>query len=195
MYGLFVQCPPKCAKPAREKKLYNAQDNTDTMYFLATTPIMRQFDAMWELEWALGEDVKVKKTQYPGLLIASIDMDRNKALESVRDYETTALYKVFPIDAMIKTDKDAIYEKAMELAKEMIGADDTFAVRVRKRGGALPSSKDTERELGAMIVEQIGAKVNLDYPQKTLKIEVIGRRTGISVLGPDDIVSKEVEEF
>ncbi|MHC1598007.1 MAG: THUMP domain-containing protein [Candidatus Methanofastidiosia archaeon] len=164
------------------------------MYFIATTPIYRQFDAMWELEWALGEDAKIKKTGFPGVIFVTVDMDRESAINTIKEYETTAIYKVIPIDIMVHTDKEKIISAAMELASKHISKDDSFAVRCKRRGTNLFSSKELEGELGAAVVDKIGATVNLEYPQKTLKIEVIKRRTGISVLTPDEIITKDVAE-
>ncbi|MHC1605704.1 MAG: THUMP domain-containing protein [Candidatus Methanofastidiosia archaeon] len=164
------------------------------MYFIATTPIIRQYDAMWELEWALGEKAHIKRTTFPGVIIVRVDLERDDAIQRVKEYETTAIYKIIPIDTMIKTGKEAIISKGLELARANIDKDDTFAVRCRRRGNIVSSSKDIEKELGATIVDNIGAKVNLSYPQKIVKVEIIGKRTGISVLTPDEIITKNVVE-
>lgn len=166
------------------------------MFFLVTTPIYRQFDAMWELEWALGEDAYIKKTRYPGVLLARTDLARDEAITALKEYESTAIFKVIPLDIMVRmSDKDELLERAMEMAREHISKDDTFAVRCRRRGARMvESSRDVECELGARIVDEIGAAVNLDYPEKTVRIEIMGNRVGMSVLTPEDIISKEVPE-
>jgi tRNA acetyltransferase TAN1 len=164
------------------------------MFFLVTTPIYRQHDAMWELEWALGEDARIKKTKYPGVLLARTDMPRSEAIAAIRDYESTAIFKAIPLDVLITVaDKEELFERAME--REGILEGETFAVRCRRRGTRMvESSRDIECELGARIVDEIGASVNLDYPEKTLRVEIMGNRAGISVLAPDDTVTKEVAE-
>ena len=168
----------------------------NSMFFLVTTPIYRQFDAMWELEWALGEDAHIKKTRYPGVLLAKTETPREEAITALREYESTAIFKVIPLDAMITTtDKDELLGLAMDMAREKISPGETFAVRCRRRGTRMvESSRDIECELGARIVDEIGATVNLDYPEKTLRVEIMGNRVGISVLTPEDIITKDVAE-
>jgi len=165
-----------------------------TMYFLVTSPLYRQFDAMWELEWAFGDDAKVKRTPYPGVILVTVPMERDAALEAIRAYETTAIHRAIPLDEMIPTDKGRIIEQGFEMARERIAEGEAFAVRCKRRGNKVPSSKDIERELGARIVDELGAVVNLDYPKKIVKVEILGNRTGISVITPDEIIDKDVLE-
>jgi tRNA acetyltransferase TAN1 len=150
---------------------------------------------MWELEWAFGEGAKIRKTRYPGVMIVQVDMDVVEGLRRIEEYETTAVYRVQPLEIMVKTNLEEIYCKGLELAKERITKDDSFAVRCKKRGSPGFSSKDVERELGSMICEETDASVNLDYPKWIVKIEVLGNRTGISVLNPHQIIIKEIEDF
>jgi len=164
------------------------------MHFLATSPLIRQYDAMWELEWAFGEDSKIKRTRYPGVMIVHADVGMDEGLKLIEDYETTAVYRVLPLERFVKTNLDEIYDNGLELAKERIKESDSFAVRCKKRGSPGFSSKDVEKELGSRVVEATGASVNLDYPSWIVKIEVLGNRTGVSVLRPDQILTKEIEE-
>ncbi|HOP08631.1 MAG TPA: THUMP domain-containing protein [Candidatus Methanofastidiosa archaeon] len=164
------------------------------MHFLATSPLIRQYDAMWELEWAFGEDAKISRTRYPGVMIVKVDVDLEEGLRRIEEYETTAIYRVLPLERFVKTNLSEIYSNGVELAKERITGEDSFAVRCKKRGSPGFSSKDVERELGSMICDETGASVNLDYPKWIVKIEVLGNRTGISVLEPQQIITKEIEE-
>jgi len=162
------------------------------MYFLATSPLIRQYDAMWELEWAFGEEAKIRKTRYPGVTLVNANVEMKEGIECIREYETTAIYRVLPLERLVKTNTSEIMDEALALSKEKITKEDSFAVRCKKRGSPGFSSKDLERDLGSKICEEIGASVNLDYPNWIVKIEVLGNRTGVSVLDPDDIVTKEV---
>lgn len=165
-----------------------------TMYFLVTSPLYRQFDAMWELEWAFGEDAKIKRTKYPGVILVTVPMEREAAIDTIRAYETTAVHRAIPLEEMLPTDKERIIERGFELAREHIEKGEAFSVRCKRRGNRVASSKEIERELGARIVDELGGVVNLDYPQKIVKVEILGNRTGISVITPDEIIDKDVLE-
>ncbi|MEA1994135.1 MAG: THUMP domain-containing protein [Euryarchaeota archaeon] len=161
------------------------------MRYLITTPVSRQYDGMWEVEWALQGKLKMKKTSFKGLFFVKTDKD---ALKLINDYETTAICRVIPLELVVKTDKDAITEKALALAKRRIEKGETFAVRCKNRGEKLDSQK-LERELGEKILNTVdNLKVNLEFPQKTVKIEVFGKETGLSILEEGDILKKEVVE-
>ena len=157
------------------------------MYFVVTTPVNRQYDGMWEVQWAV-ETCKVIKTRYKGLFLIDADAD---ALQKIRDYETTAVYRVIPLDAVVKADLSEIVKKILDVAQEKLKKDETFAVRCRRRGFHI-SSKEIENKVGSTIVEAFENPVNLDEPEKVVLIEIIDRKAGISVIRPDEILRKDV---
>ncbi|KYC49648.1 MAG: tRNA s(4)U8 sulfurtransferase [Candidatus Methanofastidiosum methylothiophilum] len=163
-------------------------------FLLVTTPTARQFDGIWEVEWALeGEVFEIKKTKFKGVLLVKC-RDAKKAAEMIRDYETCAIHRAIPFDRYVNTDKDLILVEATDVAVSKISENDSFAVRCKKRGKANFKSQDLEREVGAKIVEAKGAKVNLEDPDIKVIIQVIDKKTGISVLRKDEIIRKDVLE-
>jgi tRNA acetyltransferase TAN1 len=163
-------------------------------FLLVTTPTARQFDGIWEVEWALeGEIFEIKKTKFKGVLLVKCKNAR-KAAEMLRDYETSAIHRVLPFDRYINTDMNLITVEATDVAVPKIFKSDTFAVRCKKRGKANFKSQDLEREIGAKIVEATGAKVNLEDPDIKVIIQVIDKKTGISVLKREEIIRKDVLE-
>jgi len=101
---------------------------------------------------------------------------------------------VLPFDRYINTDMNLITVEATDVAVPKIFKSDTFAVRCKKRGKANFKSQDLEREIGAKIVEATGAKVNLEDPDIKVIIQVIDKKTGISVLKREEIIRKDVLE-
>ncbi len=156
------------------------------MYFVVTTPVNRQYDGMWEIQWAIGE-CKVIKTRHKGLFLLEAD---ETALEKIKLYETTAIYRVIPLDLVIKTHLPEIVEESVNLAKQKLKKGETFAVRCRRRGFHV-SSKEIEQKIGALIVETLRNPVNLDNPDKVVLIEIIDDKVGISVLKEGEILKKE----
>jgi tRNA acetyltransferase TAN1 len=146
---------------------------------------------MWEVEWALEGKLTIQKTPFKGVFLVKTEEDARKR---IREYETTAVCRVIPLDLVVPTDEAVIQEKALQLAVEKIGENETFAVRCKNRGEAVDSRK-LERDLGEQILSAgENLTVNLTFPQKTVKIEVFGKRTGIAVLKDGDIVEKEAVE-
>ena len=91
------------------------------MYFLATSPLIRQYDAMWELEWAFGEEAKIRKTRYPGVTLVNANVEMKEGIECIREYETTAIYRVLPLERLVKTNTSEIMDEALALAYKSCG--------------------------------------------------------------------------
>ncbi len=163
-------------------------------HLLVTTPTARQFDGIWEIEWALeGEIFEIKKTKFKGVLLVKCK-NAKKAAEMIKDYETSAIHRVLPFDRYINTDMNLINVEATDVAISKIFKSDTFAVRCKKRGKVNFKSQDIEKEIGAKIVESTNAKVNLEDPDVKVIIQIIDKKTGISVLKKDEIIRKDVLE-
>ena len=163
-------------------------------FLLVTTPTARQFDGIWEVEWALeGEIFEIKKTKFKGVLLVKCK-DAKKMATILRDYETSAIHRVLPFNRYINTDKDQIIVEAVDVSVPKIFKSDSFAVRCKKRGKTNFKSQDLEREIGAKIVGGTGAKVNLEDPDIKVIIQIIDKKTGISVLKREEIIRKNVLE-
>lgn len=156
------------------------------MYYMVTTPVNRQYDGMWEIQWAV-EPCKVIKTRYKGLFLLEAD---EHALQKIKEYETTAIYRVIPLDVIVPADLPTIIEKTRVLAQEKLNQNETFAVRCKRRGFPT-SSKEIEKTLGSTIVETFNNPVNLDNPDKTILIEIIDKKAGIAILEKTEILKKE----
>lgn len=159
---------------------------------LVTTPVGREGDASLELEWALG-DANIRRLRWRGVLLVRSKLTKEEALKSLKKFETTAIFKVIPVERIVKSKKESIVEEAFKLARARINEGERFAVRCRRRGNWIKSSKEIEIELGARIKEGLDARVNLNNPDWYVWIEVLGRKTAISVIRPGEIIRKEVK--
>lgn len=160
------------------------------MFFMVTSPVNRQHDAMWEVQWAV-EGCRVIKTRYKGLFLIEGPPD---AARKIDDYETTAVYRVIPLDTMVPADLSQIEEAAVTLCRDRVPSSRSFAVRCNRRGFPV-SSKEIECIVGAAIVEAQHNPVDLDHPDFIVLIEIIDKKAGIAVVQEFDIVRKEVIEF
>ncbi|ASJ03545.1 hypothetical protein A3L09_09900 [Thermococcus profundus] len=114
---------------------------------------------------------------YYGLVIVeSGDEDAEKKILDIPEVE-----RVLPVLAEVPADLEAIVTTAEKIAP-LIGEDETFAVKTKRRGKHGFSSLDVNRALGARIQELTNADVNLSWPDKVVQVEIIGDKAYISVI-------------
>ncbi|WP_297548151.1 THUMP domain-containing protein [Thermococcus sp.] len=158
------------------------------MILLVTTRPGREGDAILELEWAL-EKVRVKGTDWRGVLLAETPLSKEEALDRLRNFETQAIQRVVPLDELVPAKPEEIEKAVLELGKRI---DGTFAVRAKVRGNRGLSQRKLEVELGSLLVERYGLKVNLGEPDYLVLVEVLGKRAGIGVLRRNEVLRFEV---
>ncbi|ACJ17089.1 RNA-binding protein [Thermococcus onnurineus NA1] len=157
---------------------------------IVTAPQGREGDAILELEWAL-EKVKVKGTDWKGVLLAETPLSREEVLERLKRFETQTIQRVIPLELLVPARMEEIEEAALKLAEKI---DGTFAVRAKVRGNRTLKARELEIDLGSLIVERYGLKVDLSEPEYTLVVEVIGKKAGVGVLKPDEMLRFEVKD-
>jgi len=72
----------------------------------------------------------------------------------------------------ISSAKEEVLSACLELAKDVIEPNESFAVRVQRAGSHEYKSKDIEAEAGSRILDAISAKVDLECPEKTIYAEI-----------------------
>ncbi|WP_258083533.1 THUMP domain-containing protein [Thermococcus thermotolerans] len=157
---------------------------------LVTAPQGREGDAILELEWAL-ERVRVKGTDWRGVLIAETPLPKGEALEKLKNFETQAIQRVVPLHLIVPARWDEIERAVLEVAERI---DGTFAVRAKVRGNKGLSQRELEVKLGSLIVEAFGLKVNLSDPDYTVAVEVLGKKAGIGLVMRGELLRFDVVE-
>ncbi len=156
---------------------------------LVTAPPGREGDAILELEWSLGR-VKVRGTDWRGVLIGETPLPGNEVVERLRNFETQAIQRLIPFDRFVSARWEELERAALELGEKI---DGTFAVRARVRGNKKLSAREIEIRLGSVIVG-LGKEVNLGDPDYTLLVEVLGKRAGLSLVRRGELPRFEVRE-
>jgi len=148
------------------------------------------------LKEALGDaDALVSKTGVRGLVVAKTFLDPFAVMEKLRQilverpYEFRFALKIIPIERVVPTSLEEIKRVALELAAR-IGEEETFRITVEKRFTTLHS-----HEIIEAIAGEIKNKADMQNPDKTLLIEVIGGLTGLSLLKPNDILAVVKEKM
>ncbi|ASJ09046.1 hypothetical protein A3L11_07315 [Thermococcus siculi] len=114
---------------------------------------------------------------YYGLVIVETE-DENAGKEIL---EIPEVERVIPVLVEVPAELERIVETAERIAP-LIGENETFAVKTKRRGKHDFSSLDVNRNLGAKIQELTNADVNLSWPDKVVQVEIIGDRAYVSVV-------------
>ncbi len=159
----------------------------------------RESVAIHELEsifFLLGDpEARFKKSVVKGLLIGWTRLDVHSLYKELRellkerpfDFRNTKRY--IPVDKVVDTDIEAIKKAALDLA-ENIPAEAKYKIEIEKRFSELSS-----RDIIDAIAPHIARKVSLEEPDYILLIEIIGNRTGVSLIRPEEIFSVDKELF
>jgi tRNA(Ser,Leu) C12 N-acetylase TAN1 len=69
--------------------------------------------------------------------------------------------------------------------RDQIGANETWGMQVEKRRW----QRYHTRDIVLRLAPALDRKVDLDHPDKLVRLDVVGKRTALSVLRPGDIFS------
>lgn len=147
-----------------------------------------------EIELALSSYepvLYIKESQYPNVVLVELTMDPEEAVTILSEAPTTVVSKVVPIDVVVKTRMDSIWERVLLIAREKMSSDDTFVVRCDLRGREYIESKEELMEtVTNELLNNLDFTVEETNPDWIVQIEVVGEDTGISVLKPHQIIKK-----
>lgn len=136
-------------------------------------------------------DVKVTITEMSGILTAETKLDPvevvRKIKEMVLDEPWSVRYclRIIPIQKVIETKIEEIEKTVSEMSKEIIEGE-TYRISIEKRNSNLSS-----QEMIKKIANKIKNKVSLEFPDKVVLIEILGNKTGVSILKKSDVLSIE----
>lgn len=113
-------------------------------------------------------------------------------LRELEKRNVSCLSRAFPVEKSLEFSPDSVVEEFIEAVRlfiERIGKDESFCVRVERRGlkGAF-SSQEVARDVGTFIStalkERDGAEpeADLEDPDKAFVFETLGRWCGIGVI-------------
>ncbi len=137
--------------------------------------------------------------KYPGLITAATNIDNKEVMFKIKKIlENDSKFfqfilKISPIDYVCETNLKiikAIVEKYYPL---YLNKEDSFKIELKRRKNEI-IKRDAIIESVAKIVNN---RVDLDNPDKILRIELLGNVSGISFLNPDDsiVIHNKYNEF
>ncbi len=152
-------------------------------------------EAQEEITRVLGElgdsEPKITITSMSGILTAKTNLDPVKVVKKIHEliidepWSIRYCLRIIPIQRISETKIEEIEEIISELV-ESIPKGDSYRISIEKRNSDISS-----QELITRIAEKIKNKVSLENPDKIVLIEILGGKTGISILEKSDILSLE----
>ncbi|MDH3657025.1 MAG: THUMP domain-containing protein [Nitrosopumilus sp.] len=133
----------------------------------------------------------VSITKMSGILTAETNLEPieivRKIKEMILDEPWSIRYclRIIPIQKVIETKIEEIEKIATEMS-EQIAEEETYRISIEKRNSDLSS-----QEIISKIANKIKNKVSLEFADKILLIEILGNKTGLSILKKSDILSIE----
>jgi len=136
------------------------------------------------------ENSFVKRTIAEGIIGVRTQLDSREVVYGLRrlfdedSFVFQYTLKWIPVDLWTFSYMGSMKEGVRQL-RNRINAGERWRMTVEKRRYALYQKIDVIKELADLIDE----KVDLENPQKILRVDIIGRYAGMSVLKPTDIFS------
>lgn len=142
-----------------------------------------------------GDDApEVEKSHVPGIAIAHSRLDNRKVIQCCQKlrHESPGSFhfsiKWVPVDYWCHTDLASIKQCIDEQVVSKIGADQTWGMKVKKRCW----QEYHTSEIVDYLAQDIGREVDLSDPHWWIWIDILGDKTAIALLHPDEIFSLEL---
>lgn len=136
-------------------------------------------------------DAKITITKMSGILTGETNLDPIKVVRKIKEmvldepWSIRYCLRIIPIQTIVETQIDEIERVVSELSNQILD-DEKYRILIEKRNSELSSS-----EIITKVANQIKNKVSLDFPDKVILIEILGSKTGISILKKSDVLSIE----
>ena len=132
---------------------------------------------------------EIYRTDMRGILFVNTNTDTSKIIDWIKTkvneepWSIRYCLRVIPIQAVTDTDIEKIKQNVQKL-KNIIQKNDSYRITVEKRNSNMSS-----KEIITEVANQFSNKVSLDKPDWIILIEVLGNKTGISILKNDTVFS------
>ncbi len=166
---------------------------------LVTTYRHREYDAVEELNVILQHfsiDAQMIEIQnVSGIILALVNLNPFELIPKFKEllieepWQFRYILRVIPIERTLSTNLKNIEREVEALSMERIRINDSFKISVEKRHTSTRS-----KDIIPSIANKFRNKVSLENPDWIILIEIIGNKTGISVLKERDIFNSIIEK-
>ena len=128
-------------------------------------------------------------TELSGILTVKTSIGHDSIIRKIKqilDDEPWSIrysLRIIPIQGISTTDVDAIADEIKKLTS-VIQENQSFKIVVEKRNSAISSKEIIEK-----IAKDMKNKVSLENPDWILLVEILGNKSGVSVVKDDSIIS------
>lgn len=146
------------------------------------------------LELFGDESSEIIRTGMSGVLTAKTKLDPFEVIRKIREkindepWSIRYCLRVIPIERVVETNFEEISSEVLSLMKK-VNENETYRITIEKRNSDISST-----EIISKIADNISNKVSLEEPDWIALIEILDKKTGISVLKNDDIFSLELSK-
>ena len=132
---------------------------------------------------------KTFKTRYSGILKVETELNLLEVVEKTREkienepWELRYCSRIIPIQKTCPTDLNSIRQNVIEFIPS-IKPNETYRISIEKRDSNL-----IRNEIISNIASLLSNNVSLEKPDREIIIQIIGNKTGISVLPKNSILS------
>ena len=136
-------------------------------------------------------DAKISITKMSGILTAETKLEPIEVVRKIKEmlldepWSIRYCLRIIPIQRVVETKIEEI-EKTVTEISEQISEGETYRISIEKRNSNLSS-----QEIISKIASKIKNKVSLEFPNKVVLIEILGDKTGISILKKADVLRVE----
>ena len=135
------------------------------------------------------QEPKILNVGMRGILMVDTIIEPSKIIDWVRTkiieepWLIRYCLRIIPIQSLTETNIDKIKENVIKL-KDSIKKTDSYRITIEKRNASIPTN-----EIITEIAKIFPNKVSLNQPDWIILIEILGNKTGISILKNDELFS------
>ena len=137
-----------------------------------------------------GDQKAEKELLVPGIIGVETELAARDVVEDVRELymadpsSVNSTVKWVPVDSWCAASIDEVKKIVQDDIKELIKEHDLFAIDVVKHKSELHREEVIEA-----IAPLLKGKVELDHPQKVIRIELFDKTASVTLLKPKDVFS------
>jgi len=132
----------------------------------------------------------IERTDVDGIAFVRTTRDGRRVVRGCREllqrgFAFEEAVKWVPIDYWCEADLDTLRRLLVETVRDRIAPEETRGMKIAKRRWQRYHTRDIVLQLAGAI----DRKVDLDHPDKLVRVDVVGREASVSVLGLGDVFS------
>lgn len=132
----------------------------------------------------------VERTEVQGVALVHTALDAQEVVHHCRELLEQGsgfehAIKWIPVEAWCESDLDALQQHLAEVAGARIAPNETWRMKVDRHGW----QRHRTSQIVSHLAKAVDRRVELDHPDRVVRIDFVGERAAVSILRPDDVFS------